>query len=73
MEHIITKFNTVVSLVCQSMCKNVGKTRTTFVNVTLKHLMDPRSLTRAWLPSVLNLRLSMDIGKQFLAVQTEFF
>jgi len=54
--HTITKFAPVVPYTCALMCTNFGKKRTSFAEVTLKNRMDPSSRTRAWLPSVLNLR-----------------
>jgi len=54
----ITKFVVVVPYTCtyMIMCTNLGMKRTSFAEVTLKNRMDPSSRTRAWLPSVLNLR-----------------
>jgi len=54
--HTITKFATVVPYTFMIMCTNFDKKQTIYAEVTLKNRMDPSSQTRAWLPSVLNLR-----------------
>jgi len=56
MNHTITKFATVIPYTCMIMCTKFGKKQTSFAEVTLKNRIDPSSRTRAWLPSVLNLR-----------------
>src|SRR6218665_3238278 len=56
--HVITKFATLVPHIRIIMCTNCGKKRTTFseVTCTLNNRMDPSSLTGEWLTTVLYLR-----------------
>src|SRR6218665_2577616 len=54
--HIIPKFASIVPYMCMIRRTKFGKKRTTFASVTVKHLMDPSSRTRARLTTVLYLR-----------------
>src|SRR6218665_1957905 len=54
---IFTKFAAVVPYTFMIMCTNFGKKLTDLIcRSYIKNQMDPSSRTRAWLPSVLNLR-----------------